>query len=450
MISSTNQAGSVTCLFQHTVAEQPFAWVDGRYLNAGQFLSDIQQVMSVLPSTGHMINLCENRYHFCVVFAAALLSQQVSLLPASHTPNMISQLKLQYPDLYCVVDGAYSALDLPSVTLPRLNHSSIAESDFKVPQLANTLLAAIVFTSGSTGMPQANHKTWGKLCLNARAEARRLMIKPEHHVLATVPAQHMFGFESSVLMPWQAACILHSDKPFYPADVLNALTQLPAPRCLIITPFHLRALIESKLEWPSVEVIVCATAPLPVALAVQAELVSQAILIEIYGCTESGQLATRRTATSVQWQTFDGASLYQIGDENFAKGSYIEGDILLSDVLSLHTPTTFTLLGRNSDMVNIAGKRSSLAYLNQQLLSVPGVVDGFIFAPKDNTIAGIQRLSAFVVAPTLNKKTLLTLLRGKIDAVFLPRVIYFIDQLPRNSTGKVTMDTLQTLLLEYA
>ncbi len=428
---------------------QPFAWYHGQLLTAQRFLNDAQRIAARLPEAGHMINLCDNRYHFCVVFAAALLRGQVSLLPASHTPNMVAQLKQRYPTMYCVFDGGEQTLDVPHLRLPDLKCFEHDEkAAFVVPMIDDAQLAAMVFTSGSTGEPQANRKTWGKLCLNAQAEALRMGTSDTHHIVATVPPQHMFGFESSVLLPWQAGGVLHDSKPFYPADVMNALAMMPEPRCLISTPFHLRNLIESQLPWPQVDTIVCATAPLSAELATQAEQAFQGRLMEIYGCTESGQLATRRTAQTEQWHAFDGAVIDQIGEDSFASGNYIEGRVLLSDVLLLSSATTFTLLGRHTDMVNIAGKRSSLAYLNQQLLSTTGVVDGVIFSPHDTPVDGVQRLYAFVVAPTLDKRALLGLLRPKIDDVFLPRTVYFVENIPRNSTGKITLNTLQAMVQE--
>jgi len=59
---------------------------------------------------------------------------------------------------------------------------------------------------------------------------------------------------------------------------------------------------------------------------------------------------------------------------------------------------------------------------------------------------GVTRLAAVVVAPTLDAARLLAALRTRIDAVFLPRPIHFVDALPRNATGKLTQATLQQLL----
>ena len=56
-----------------------------------------------------------------------------------------------------------------------------------------------------------------------------------------------------------------------------------------------------------------------------------------------------------------------------------------------------------------------------------------------------MRLAAFVVAPGLSSQDLLAALRQRIDAVFLPRPLRLLDVLPRNSTGKLTQQALETL-----
>jgi len=94
-----------------------------------------------------------------------------------------------------------------------------------------------------------------------------------------------------------------------------------------------------------------------------------------------------------------------------------------------------------SDLVNIAGKRTSLAHLNHQLNSIGGVNDGVFLMP-DETGDAITRLTAFVVAPDMGSEVLLGELRARIDAVFLPRPLYFVDALPRNATGKLPRDVL--------
>jgi acyl-coenzyme A synthetase/AMP-(fatty) acid ligase len=119
----------------------------------------------------------------------------------------------------------------------------------------------------------------------------------------------------------------------------------------------------------------------------------------------------------------------------------------MGDVLEVRSDERFILHGRTEDLVNIAGKRGSLGYLNHHLNAIPGVIDGAFFVREDERASaiGVTRLAAFVVAPQLNAASLLDRLRERIDPVFLPRPLLFVDRLPRNATGKLAREALQSL-----
>ena len=125
-------------------------------------------------------------------------------------------------------------------------------------------------------------------------------------------------------------------------------------------------------------------------------------------------------------------------------GGHVEIEALASDVIEPLDAQRFVLHGRSADMVNVAGKRTSLAYLNHQLASIPGVEDGVYFLPDDDGEA-VTRLMAFVVAPGLAPEAVLSALRARLDPVFLPRPLYFVPALPRNATGKLPREALVRL-----
>jgi len=174
-------------------------------------------------------------------------------------------------------------------------------------------------------------------------------------------------------------------------------------------------------------------------------------LVEIYGSTETGQIAARRPAHTLEWQLWPGVSLTSKDDRTWAQGGHIEQPTAMCDVLESTGADRFLLHGRLADLVNIAGKRSSLAYLNHQLTSIQGVVDGTFFIPEENHASrtGVTRVAAFVVAPGLNAATLVSELRKRIDPAFLPRPMLFVDRLPRNSTGKLPHDALRAFAVAH-
>ena len=431
------------------------AYRAGTAIRVPQFLRDVRRVARAFPPCTHVVNACADRYHFAVGLAAALVSGRATLLPSSQAPEMVRQLGSFAPLVIRLTDEEATGNGTPRMRYPcaeaRAERTGRAGSA-EVPQVDAAQLLAYVFTSGSTGKPLPYRKTFGPLIDCVREQARRLGLSGAARwaLLATVPPQHMYGLEASVLLPLASGHALCAERPFYPADIAAALERLPRPRALISTPVHLRALLGSGVTLPAVDLVLCSTAPLAQQLAAETERRFHSRLLEIYGSTETGQIAMRQPTHSVQWRLWPGVSLERNRGATWARGGHIEQPTALQDVLEMTGPDSFMLQGRVSDLVNIAGKRSSLAYLNHQLNSIPGVEDGAFFhvEAREDSPTGIDRVAACVVAPSLDAARLLEALRERIDAVFLPRPLVFVAQLPRNGTGKLPLATLRSLVRE--
>ncbi len=428
------------------------AWRPDGPVTVRAYVGDARCVAGSLPTGTWVLNLCEDRYHFAVVFAACLLTGKTSLQPASHSVETLRQLAQTYPGVFCVTDS-----DFESHVLQRVSYAELAkgprEPVDEIPRFDVDHVVTILFTSGSTGQPQPHGKTWGRLVMNGRAEAQALGLTGTGTALVgTVPVQHSYGFESTFLLALHGGCCFWSGKPFYPQDVVDALQAVPRPRLLVTTPHHLAALLASELDMPAMDGCLSATAPLSGELATRVEQRLGAPIHEIYGSTESSQLASRRTTEGAAWQLLPGVSLEQepgfAGTITLALGGHVEGRVALSDIIELQPNGRFYLNGRHADLVNIAGKRTSLAYLNHQLCAIDGVLDGAFFLPAHDAAETLTRLTAFVVAPGLSQPHLLTALRQRLDPVFLPRPLVRVDVLPRNSTGKLPRSALETLYLE--
>jgi acyl-coenzyme A synthetase/AMP-(fatty) acid ligase len=413
----------------------------------------VRRLAGAFPPGTHILNTCADRYHFTVGLAAALLSGRVSLLPPSQAPAMLRQLGAFAPDVICLTDEAEPGHGLPCISYPRERmgaRAGDASESGRVPLVEEAQVLAYVFTSGSTGAPLPYRKSFGRLIACVREQARRLDLGSADRwaILATVPPQHMYGLEASVLLPLGNGHALCAERPFYPADVTAALERLPRPRALISTPVHLRALLASGVALPPLDLVLCSTAPLPQQLAADIERRFDTRVLEIYGSTETGQIALRRPTQTAEWRLYPGVSVVPEGQVSWANGGHIEQPTCLQDVLEMTGVDSFLLHGRATDLVNIAGKRSSLAHLNYQLNSIPGVEDGVFFhleEPHPGSHTGIERVAACVVAPSLDATRLLAALRERIDAVFLPRPLLFVAQLPRNGTGKLPLSNLRTL-----
>ncbi len=434
-------------LLPGALGTQTIAYRHQRAVSQAEFLRDILALAARLPQTGHVFNLCTDRYWFSVALFAAISRGIVSLLQNSTAPENMAALFADFPDAICLGEQATPILaEMPYVAVSDAA-LSLSDVELDMPQIPRSQPIARIFTSGSTGKPVAHTMRFGRMHKCAMAEAQRMWdtTGASCAVLGTVPPQHMFGLEATVLLPIFGGGQFSSRQPFFAADVASALAELPEPRLLISTPFHLRKLMDAQITLPRVSAILSATAPLSLELATEVEARLNAPMLEIYGSTETGALATRRPTESTVWETYSGISLQHANDQTRACASHFDTPQTLNDVVELLSPTRFRLMGRSSDMINIVGKRNSLAFLNQLLLSLPGVLDGIFCTQESESVEEVPRLAAFVVAPSLTGAGILHALRQHIDPVFLPRPLIFLDGLTRDANGKLGASTLAEL-----
>jgi acyl-coenzyme A synthetase/AMP-(fatty) acid ligase len=394
--------------------------------NGGVTRADVseraRQLARQLPRSDYIINLCETRAAFLTTLLAAGLRGSTLLLPSSRAPAQLAEIAGRYPEPVIVSDT-----DVPDGASTDRGAAMDPAKDFP-----SGWRAAIVFTSGSTGPPDGHVKAWRTLVETARLARQRFMPGTErYHIVATVPAQHMYGLETSVLFVLAANCAVSDHRPFFPRDIAEQLELLPQPRLLVTTPPHLRACLEAGVRFPPLRLIISATAPLARELAARAEATWGAPVHEIYGCTEAGSMASRHTIETDLWKAYGHSGVELRGERVFYRGAHLPEPVELQDVLE-QVGDRFRLLGRTSDLVKVAGKRASLSDLTRQLLSVSGVSDGVIFVPRPDA-----RCAALVVANGVSRETILAELAQRIDPVFLPRPLVLVPALPRNETGKL-------------
>jgi acyl-coenzyme A synthetase/AMP-(fatty) acid ligase len=431
--------------------QRVLAWRGDGAVTAAQFLAHVVIVADSLPAAEAVVNLCNDRYAFMVAFCAAALRGQVTLLPSSRAPQAVAEVMRVHPGCYALGE---QALDCPPPgyrCLPPLDVVPAATTPRGVPRIAAEQIVAIGYTSGSTGVPNASAKTWRSLHASTAGNLAmlRAQVDGTFAIVATVPPQHMYGLETSVLLPLLGGHSVHAGRPFFPADVAQALSRTPAPRVLVTTPVHLRALVESGVALPPLAAMLSATAPLSPALAQAAEARFAAPLREVFGSTETCVFASRRPTASEDWQLFAGVTLRPQPDGTLVHAPQLDAAVALADLVAVAADgASFRLCGRRADLLEIAGKRASLGDLTRRLLAVPGVRDGAVFQLDERDALGVQRIAALAVAPGLDPSSILDALRCAIDPVFLPRPLRLVNALPRNETGKLPRAALLALIRE--
>ena len=425
--------------------DAPFAIVNGVPVSVSRLTEDVVHCASSLPDSDYVIDLCDERYQFTVRFLAVLMLAKVNLLPSQRDANGLGVLRQAFPNTALMTNP--TSIDNPltptaDVCNERL-HSAVHPHG----------TAAIAFTSGTTGTPQPHPKSWRMLDAFRRVHLRYLTgwleaatHKTDIGLVATVPPWHMYGLEWSLMLPTIAPITLYCGDVLCPKDIAAALDQFETPTVLVTTPTHLRAILKGPAPVRPVAITICATAPLDSTLSEMAERHLRTQVIDLYGCSEAGSLATRRPTTDPVWTFFDCFDLDFDDGRLTVDADFLPNSVTLPDSFVAFGTGRFRLEGRATDMVKIGGKRESLAKLNTLLLSIPGVEDGLVYQPEAIGLPGTGRLAAILVAPTLNASSIRSQLTKSTDPAFIPRPIRFVDALPRQTSSKFSAGALRALL----
>ncbi|MCU7802134.1 MAG: AMP-binding protein [Candidatus Thiodiazotropha sp. (ex Lucinoma borealis)] len=436
-------------VFPKIAEHDPVAYNNGCLITYKELLNDVAYLVKHLPRQQYQTNLCENRYKFLVGLLAALTLNQIVLLPPNRAKLEIENIEKQHGPSYRLIDNPQDIDGDDYYLYDQLSESctnSQSESRISFPTHQTAIK---LYTSGTTGTPISHVKTWGMLYKGALLTGKRMGLHKIHPfaALATVPPQHMYGLETSIMLPVVWNGIITSWKPFMPEDISDYAAELSYPLILATTPLHISSCVKVKLRITNVIKIVSATAPFSQTLAKQIRNLFSAEINEIFGTTETGAIATRNTAETDTWTLLPGMVIQPAHDSFLVDIPHYDIPIMLHDRLDIVDDSNFSLLGRNSDMIKIAGKRASLGDLNAKLLEIECIEDGVFYVSeevKDVTL----RMSAFIVSAESNRARIMNALRERIDPAFIPRRLHFVVEVPRNETGKINRDSLSKLFRE--
>jgi acyl-coenzyme A synthetase/AMP-(fatty) acid ligase len=436
-------------LLRSATPDRPVLWSHGKSVSVGELMQQVAAVARALPEGRHLINLCEHRDLFLIACCAALVRGHTNLLPSSRAEGVVEEVAAANPGSYRC-DDAFVSKALKKVRAQKSREQDVAYRNFELP---GNHVAVKAFTSGSTGVPQGHTKLWRSFSRSSALNAMRMreVLEPLHGsarpwIVATVPPQHMYGLETSVLLALLSDMAVHAGRPLFPADIAAALAEVPEPRVLVTTPVHMRAIAGSGQSFPRTALVVSATAPLDAALSREIEKQLGTTVLEMFGSTETCVIATRRPSSEEAWHVYPEVILEPDAEGVAVNAPWFASPMRLQDLIERRPGNRFVIRGRNADMVEVAGKRASLADLTRRLLAIPGVKDAVVFQPDAAAAGVVRRVAALVVAPDLTVEAITEQLAHNVDAAFIPRPLVRVTALPRNEVGKLPRDQLLAAL----
>lgn len=365
-------------------------------------------------------------------------------------------------------------MDLPTL----LAQAEGQGGDYADPAHAPDDLAAILYTSGTTGRSKGVMLTRENLASNAEALVGLWRFTENDVLLHALPVFHTHGlFVATNCVLYSGASMIFQ-RAFQPAAVLAALSQ--ATVMMGVPTFYTRLLSDPGLTRDAtahVRLFISGSAPLSPATHAEWQARTGHAILERYGMTETNMITSnpydglRRAGTvgmplpgvAVRITGPDGQVLSQgeagsieVRGPNVFQGywrlpektaeEFRDGWFITGDMGAVDAQGYLSILGRAKDLVISGGLNVYPAEVEAALDDLPGVAASAVIGVPHPDF-GEAVVACLVAAPgaTLAEEPVRAALRDRLAAFKLPKRVLILDDLPRNAMGKVQKAELRRI-----
>jgi fatty-acyl-CoA synthase len=331
---------------------------------------------------------------------------------------------------------------------------------------------AIILTSGTTGTPKGASRSQPKSLDPAAALLDRIPLKAREKTMIAAPLFHAWGFAHFTLAMGLSSTLVLKRK-FDPEATLSLTAQHEAT-ALAVVPVMLQRILAlddevlKRYDLSNLRVVPVSGSALPGAISERWMDLFGENLYNLYGSTEvawatiatpedlraapgtagriprgtvvriyddAGRLLTEPGETG---RIFVGNDLQMEGYTGGGGKDAIDGLMSSGDVGHFDAEGRLFIDGRDDDMIVSGGENVFPAEVEDLLQSHEAIEEAAVFGVDDEDFG--QRLKAVVVTKkgrSVTEKDLKGYVRSNLAAYKVPRDVIFMDELPRNATGKV-------------
>src|SRR5437667_4873775 len=317
-------------------------------------------------------------------------------------------------------------------------------------------------TSGTTAAPRAIRFGSEQLVADCYQSCDTMRVSDVDLNFGVIPISHSYGF-SNLLTPLIArgvSLVLSQDRT--PRAVVEDLAKTNAT-VFPGTPIFYQAFceMENVPPLPKLRLCISAGAPLPVATAKKFRERFALPIHSFYGASECGGICYDREAKN-EVEGFVGAPMKDVdlemidpnaqssqarvrsaavGDGYFpdADEEKLGNGIFVPDDLLARHGSGFKIVGRVSDVINVAGKKVNPAEIEERLLHFPCVRQAVAFGRPAGAGLRNEEVAACVVANVdLRENELMEFCRTALSAWQVPKRIFIVESIPTNERGKIS------------
>jgi long-chain acyl-CoA synthetase len=315
-------------------------------------------------------------------------------------------------------------------------------------------------TSGTTATPRAVRFRSAQLLADAIQICDTMEIRDADLNFAVIPISHSYGF-SNLLTPLLVRGVpmaMSSDR--FPRAVLGDLKRTRAT-VFPGMPLFFQAFGEmpDPPALPNLRLCISAGAPLNRSVSRAFREKFGRRIHSFYGASECGGICYDTEATD-EGEGFVGRPLAgveldslddtggptqvrvrsaAVGDDYFPEADFdkLGSGCFIPDDLLMIEPEGVRLVGRVSDLINVAGKKVNPAEVEAHLLAHARVRQAVVFG-RSSPVRNEEVVACIVPSGALDEDELLKFCRSRLSAWQVPKRIYLLSELPANERGKVS------------
>ncbi len=302
------------------------------------------------------------------------------------------------------------------------------------------------FTSGSTGNPVGALKTKSNLKAEVYEITNILKLHKIEKVILTVPFIHYYGTAVGLFFSLFNDIDIIIKEHFLPNDLIDLIDK---NTLIITTPLYIKALNMLQIERDFQDsIFISSTAPLDLENIKQFNKKFNTDIIQLFGSTETGGIAYKYNDETL-WTPFEKANLSInkaqelkvkspiVSNVLYDKGfKYINGQLQTFDYIEFKDGK-FSLIGRSSKILKIAGKRYSTVQIEEVLESVEGIEKALTFVSQDkNSLRGETLDITIESKKEFSKKQIINILKEKLSNIKFDIELHIVQKIETNQLGK--------------
>lgn len=341
-------------------------------------------------------------------------------------------------------------------------------------------LAAILYTSGTTGRSKGAMLSHRNLASNAEVLHRYWAFRPGDVLLHMLPIFHVHGLFVAVHTALFNGSAMFWEPKF---DAQRALALLPKATVFMGVPtYYVRLLQEPGFDrglCRNMRLFVSGSAPLLKETFEEFANRTGHTILERYGMTETGMLTSNpydgeRRGGTVGFP-LPGTSLRIVGDDGAKRAPgavghiQVQGDNVFSgywrmlektreeftgdgwfrtgDMGSWDADGYLCISGRSKDLVISGGLNVYPKEIEEIIDALPGVVEsaviGLPHADFGEAVTAVVVRQKDAAGAALTEAGIIAAVKGELANFKVPKRVYIVDDLPRNTMGKVQKNVLR-------